>query len=51
MPVSLHLIRVPWRCPLSQLRKVAGAAALVLVDGVTPLRPEPELFEAMLEGW
>ena len=48
MPVSLHLIRVPWRCPLSQLRKVAGAAALVLVDGLTPLRPEPELFEAML---
>jgi integrase len=51
MPVSLHLIRVPWGCPLSQLRKVAGAAALVLVDGVTPLRPEPALFEAMLEGW
>ena len=51
MPVSLHLIRVPWRCPLSQLRKVAGAAALVLVDGVVPLRPEPALFEAMLEGW
>ena len=29
----------------------AGSAALVLVDGVTPLRPEPALFEAMLEGW
>ena len=51
MPVSLHLFRVPWRCPLSQLRRVAGSAALVLVDGVTPLRPEPALFESMLEGW
>jgi len=30
---------------------VAGSAALVLVDGATPLRPEPALFEAMLEGW
>jgi integrase/recombinase XerC len=36
---------------LSQARRVAGSAALVLVDGVTPLRPEPALFEAMLEGW
>src|SRR5258706_16460926 len=51
MPVSLHLIRVPWRCPLSQARRVAGSAALVLVDGVTPLRQEPALFESMLEGW
>ena len=51
MPVSLHLIRVPWRCPLPQARKVAGAAALLLVDGLTPLRPEPALFEAMLERW
>src|ERR1700683_4199560 len=51
MPVSLHLFRVPWRCPLSQLRRVAGAAALVRVDGVAPLRPEPALFESMLEGW
>jgi integrase/recombinase XerC len=32
-------------------RRVAGSAALVLVDGATPLRPEPALFEAMLEGW
>jgi integrase/recombinase XerC len=32
-------------------RKVAGSAALVLVDGAVPLRPEPALFEAMLEGW
>jgi integrase/recombinase XerC len=31
--------------------RVAGSAALVLVEGVTPLRPEPALFEAMLEGW
>jgi integrase/recombinase XerC len=51
MPVSLHLMWVPWRCPLSQVRRVAGSAALVLVDGVTPLRPEPALFESMLEGW
>jgi integrase/recombinase XerC len=36
---------------LSQARLVAGSAALALVDGVTPLRPEPALFEAMLEGW
>jgi hypothetical protein len=36
---------------LSQARRVAGSAALALVDGVTPLRPEPALFEAMLEGW
>jgi integrase/recombinase XerC len=28
-----------------------GSAALVLVDGATPLRPEPALFEAMLQGW
>ena len=51
MPVSLHLMWVPWGCPLSQVRRVAGSAALVLVDGVTPLRPEPALFESMLEGW
>ena len=36
---------------MSQVRRVAGSAALVLVDGVTPLRPEPALFESMLEGW
>ena len=24
MPVSLHLFRVPWGCPLSQVRRVAG---------------------------
>jgi integrase/recombinase XerC len=28
-----------------------GTAALVLVDGARPLRPEPALFDAMLEGW
>jgi integrase/recombinase XerC len=28
-----------------------GPAALVLMDGATPLREEPALFEAMLEGW
>lgn len=28
-----------------------GSAALVLVDGATPLRAEPALFEGMLEGW
>ena len=32
-------------------RAVAGSAALVLVDGAVPLRPEPALFDAMLEGW
>lgn len=32
-------------------RRSAGSAALVLVDAATPLRPEPALFEAMLEGW
>jgi integrase len=31
--------------------RAAGSAALVLVDGATPLRPESALFEAMLEGW
>ena len=28
-----------------------GAAGLVLVDGVPLLHPEPQVFEAMLEGW
>ncbi|WP_232304037.1 hypothetical protein [Pseudofrankia sp. DC12] len=28
-----------------------GSAALVLVDGATPPRAEPVLFDAMLEGW
>lgn len=32
-------------------RRAAGAAALVLVDGARPLRPELALFEGMLEGW
>jgi integrase/recombinase XerC len=32
-------------------RRLAGSAALVLVEGATPLRPEPALFEAMIEGW
>ena len=32
-------------------RRVAGSAALVLVEEARPLRPEPALFEAMLEGW
>ena len=31
--------------------RVAGSAALVLVDGATPLRVEPALFESMLAGW
>ncbi|MGH9023957.1 MAG: tyrosine-type recombinase/integrase, partial [Acidimicrobiia bacterium] len=30
---------------------MAGSAALVLAEGVRPLRPEAALFEAMLEGW
>lgn len=32
-------------------RTAAGAAELVLVEGAVPLRPEPALFESMLEGW
>ena len=32
-------------------RKAAGPAALVLAGGAVPLRPEPALFDAMLEGW
>jgi hypothetical protein len=28
-----------------------GSAALVLVGGATPVRPEPVLFETMLAGW
>ena len=31
--------------------RVVGSAALALVTGATPLRPEPVLFEAMLAGW
>lgn len=31
--------------------RAVGSAALVLVDGATPVRPEPKLFEAMLRGW
>ena len=36
---------------MSGTRKAAGSAALVLVDGAVPLRPEPARLEAMLEGW
>jgi len=32
-------------------RRVAGSAALVLVEGAVPLHPESALFEAMIEGW
>jgi integrase/recombinase XerC len=32
-------------------RRTGGSAALVLAGDATPLRPEPALFEAMLEGW
>ena len=56
-----HPIRLRWvficciQCGLLWGFRVAGravgSAALVLVDGATPLRPEPALFEAMLEGW
>jgi integrase/recombinase XerC len=31
--------------------RLAGSASLVLVDGATPLRPEPALFDAMIAGW
>lgn len=30
---------------------MAGSARLVLLDGVALLRPDEQLFEAMLEGW
>ena len=30
---------------------LAGAAHLVLADGVVLLHPEPAVFEAMLTGW
>jgi integrase/recombinase XerC len=33
------------------LARLAGSAALVLVEGATPLRVEPALFEAMIDGW
>ncbi|MDA8285379.1 MAG: tyrosine-type recombinase/integrase [Actinomycetota bacterium] len=33
------------------MRRTAGAASVVVVEGVTPLRREPTLFEEMLEGW
>ena len=33
------------------MARLAGSASLVLVDGATPLRPEPALFDAMIEGW
>lgn len=32
-------------------RRAAGSAALVIVEGATPLHPEETLFEAMIEGW
>jgi len=32
-------------------RRAAGSAALVLAGELTPLHPEPALFEAMIEGW
>lgn len=36
---------------VSGIRKAAGSAVLVLAEGAVPLRPEPALFDAMLEGW
>lgn len=45
-----HLVRVGGGRGMAQ-RQVAGSAALALVDGATPLRVEPALFEAMLSGW
>lgn len=30
---------------------IPGSAALHLVDGVALLRPEEQVFEAMLDGW
>ena len=31
--------------------EVAGAAHLVVVSGATMLRPDAQLFDAMLQGW
>ena len=31
--------------------RVAGSAALTVVTGCAPVRAEPALFEAMLDGW
>jgi integrase/recombinase XerC len=36
---------------VAQERRVAGSAALQLVEGVSLLRPEEQMFTAMLEGW
>lgn len=33
------------------MARLVGSAALMLLEGVKPLHPEAELFEAMLEGW
>ena len=43
--------RGPLTVRLRVAQRAVGSAALVLVDGATPLRPEPALFAAMLEGW
>ena len=32
------------------MARLAGSASLVLVDGATPLRPEPALFDTMVEA-
>ena len=32
-------------------RSTAGSAAMQLVEGVALLRPEEQVFEAMLTGW
>ena len=36
---------------MSPRGEVAGAARLVVVSGAPLLRPDVQLFEAMLEGW
>jgi len=36
---------------MSRNGHVAGSAALSLVDGVSLLHPEDQVFEAMLTGW
>ncbi|MFG2692581.1 tyrosine-type recombinase/integrase [Kitasatospora sp. NPDC048407] len=36
---------------MARAADLAGAAHLMLVDGVSYLDPEPAVFEAMLEGW
>ena len=35
----------------SDVVALAGVCPVVLLDGVAPLRPDEQAFEAMLQGW